>query len=182
MEQEESLKVKEPITLPSGSSIKLTEQAGVKTIIIPARGFKGKGLLTVSVILLWLFTMMAWSVLLLMMKPVYVLYSIPLWAIGLLTLFKSLKMLSLEQTLVIEGDKITMKMTRDTKGDEKEFNVKDLVVNLVEGSYYSYAGFSKRGQYPAIISNDEAFGFAERSSSEEKAWLLKYINNSLQNK
>lgn len=180
--EQETIKEKESKHLPSDSKIKLAEIQGTVSITIPAKGLKGKGLITVSVIMVWLFTMLIWSILLLMMKPINVLYSVPFWAIGLITLFKSLNMLRLEQTLIIENETIILKMRRGSKADEKQFRVKDTVVNIVEGSYYSYTGLNKRGQYPAIIYNQEAFGFAERSSSEEKAWLVSYINKLLESK
>lgn len=180
--EQETLTVTGIKLLPAGSPIRLSEEAGRFTITIPPKGLRGKGLITVSVIGVWMFTMLIWSILLLMMRPVNVLYSVPFWAIGFITLFKSLNMLRLEQTLIIERDIIRMKMNRGSKSEERQFKIVDSVVNIVEGPYYTFTGLNKRGQYPAIINDGEAFGFAERSSSDEKKWLVSYINKLLQNK
>jgi hypothetical protein len=180
--EQETLNLNETKLQPTGSAIRLVNESGTIKITIPAKGLKGKGLITVSVIGVWMFTMVIWSILLLMMKPINVLYSVPFWAIGFITLFKSLNMLRLEQTVIIENDTITMRMKRGSKSEERQFNTQDSVVNIVEGPFYSYTGLNKRGQYPAIINGGEAFGFAERSTSDEKAWLVTFINKYLHNK
>lgn len=169
-------------SVPDESNIFLESEADGHVLRIPPKGFKGKGLITLVVIVVWLFTILVWTVLLLNMKPLYVLYSIPLWAIGFWTLIKSTKILRLEQFIILNGSSITLRLKRGNIVDERQFNIKDVDVGIVEGSYYSFTGLNKRGQYPAIIYNKEAFGFAERCSATEKEWIVNFINAYLTGK
>lgn len=164
---------------PKSKNIKIKQDSGNWILSIPATGYRGKGLLTIVVIAFWMLTILIWSVLLLFMKPIYVLYSVPFWLIGIVTLLKSVKMMNLEQVIEIHHNSIRLKMKRGNILDEKEFKLDEVVIKLVEGSYYTYSGLSKRGQYPAIIKNNEAFGFAERLSIREKQWLVGFINTRL---
>ncbi len=167
------------ITDLNSKNIKIKEESGNWTISIPATGYMGKGLLTIIVISVWMLTILIWTVLLIFMKPIYALYSIPFWLIGIVTLLKSAKMLNLDQVIEIKQDTLWLKMKKGGKYDEKEFKISEVMVNLVEGSYYTYSGLSKRGQYPAIIMKNEAFGFAERLPIHEKQWLVGFINTRL---
>lgn len=169
-------------TAPNGSNITLATEGEAIVLRIPPKGFKGKGLLTMIVISVWMFTILVWTVLLLNMKPMYMLYSIPFWAIGFWTLIKSVKMLRLEQFIFLNESSITLCMKRGEIVDERQFPKKDIVVSIVEGSFYSYTGLNKRGRYPAIIYNNEAFGFAERSTANEKEWIMNLINADLTGK
>lgn len=167
---------------PPESKIKVMTDENSTILRIPAKGFKGKGLITMIVITVWMFTILVWTVLLLNMKPLYMLYSLPFWAIGFWTLIKSIKMLRLEQSIILNENSVTLRMKRGDIIEERQFLKKDIVVSLVEGSFYSYTGLNKRGQYPAIIYNNEAFGFAERSSVSEKEWLLNFVKANLTGK
>lgn len=167
---------------PPESIIKVMTDENSIILRIPAKGFKGKGLITMIVITVWMFTILVWTVLLLNMKPYYMLYSLPFWAIGFWTLIKSFKMLRLEQSIILNESSITLRMKRGGIMDERQFPKKDIVVSIVEGSYYSFTGLNKRGRYPAIILNNEAFGFAERSSASEKEWIMNFIKANLTGK
>lgn len=171
----------ETIIKPGNSNIQVNEYENSFQVIIPAKGLRGNGLLTLIVIGVWLFTILVWTIFLLFMKPVNALYSIPFWAIGLVTLVKSINMLRMEQTITLKKDSVILKIKRGNKYDERAFNIKESSVNLVEGSYYSYTGLNRRGQFPAIINNNESFGFGERCSKEEKTWLLNFITNYYKN-
>ncbi len=160
-------------------SFSVKEDNDSLSLSIPAKGFKGKGLITLIVIGFWMVTIFIWTIILLFMKPVNALYSIPFWAIGVHTLVKSLKMIRLEQAIEISGDSLIYKAKRGNHYDEKQFNIKDVKVSLVEGSYYTYSGLNKRGHYPAIIKDGEAFSFAERLSIQEKHWLVGQINTKM---
>lgn len=169
-------------TIESGvakSNIKVTDSNNKVSVHIPPKGVKGGALVTLIVIALWMFTILVWSVLLVLMKPVNVLYSLPFWAIGFWTLFKALKMIRLEQEIIIEPEHLVLKVSTASKTEEKRFEKRNVKISLIEGSYYDYTGLNKRGQYPAIIYNDEAFSFGERTSSEEKRWMVIFLNNNL---
>lgn len=161
---------------PQGSAIKLVQSVENTTLTIPAKGFKGKGLLTISFIGLWLLTILIWSVLLLAMKPVNVLYSIPFWAIGIITLVKASNILRLEQSVIIYDEHISLKLKRGHKADELSFNKDEVSISLVEGSYYNYTGLSKRGIYPAILFHENAYSFGERLTNSEKKWLVDFLS------
>lgn len=173
----ESVITKSKSSAPVTGSIKVLEQPGITTLTIPARGVRGNALVTLMVIALWLFTIMVFTVFLFLMKPVMALYSLPFWAIGIWTFLKSFSMIRLEQSIDLQKDSLTLKMKQGNKADEMSFPVKDIKISFVEGSFHTYTGLSKRGQYPAIIYKEESFGFAERCSAEEKKWLLNYIND-----
>lgn len=166
------------LSKPVNSNLEIIDKDGGLEIVIPAKGIKGKGLISIIVITVWLFTMLVWSIILFMMNPLYVLYSVPFWAIGFITLYKSLNVLRLEQRIIIKNGLISLKLKRGIKYDVKDFP-SGVVIQLVEGSYYSYSGLNRRGQYPAIIQNGEAFSFAERVNAKEKAWLISLINYHL---
>lgn len=166
-----------PHPLPQGSDIELKTSGNQTLVTIPAKGYKGKGLITLVVIILWMVTILVWSLLLLTMNPLYTLYSIPLWLIGIFSLIKSKKIITLEQQVTISAESIELNLKQGTKTDSRKFPLNKVSVSLVEGSYHSLSGLSRRGSYPAIIFEDTAFGFAERSSFEEKQWLINTINN-----
>jgi hypothetical protein len=163
------------------SRIKVTESSNQVTVTIPPKGIKGGALVTVIVIALWLFTILIWTVLLALMKPVNALYSLPFWAIGFWTLFKAIKMIRLQQEIIIDPQNVTLRMSRGSKSEERRFPGKNVNISLIEGSYYDYSGLNKRGQYPAILFNEEAFSFAERNTAEEKKWLIDFLNEKLNN-
>ncbi|MGE5457664.1 MAG: hypothetical protein ACM3RX_04855 [Methanococcaceae archaeon] len=171
----------EKIVKPEKSKIQVNENDSSIQIVIPAKGLNGKGLITLIVIGVWLFTILIWTVILLFMKPINALYSIPFWAIGLLTLFKSMNMLRIEQVITLKKDSITLKIKQGIKYDEKIFNINDSSVNFIEGSYYSFTGLNRRGQFPAIIFNNESYSFGERCSISEKSWLLNLIKEYYKN-
>lgn len=171
--------IKEKNTAPDPKIITVTESGDKILYSIPAKGIKGSGLVTMIVIMIWLLTILVWTAILLMMKPVNALYSLPLWGIGIFTLIKSLKILKLDQFIEISANEIVLRMRQGSKFDEKRFDKNSVSLSLVEGSYYSTNGLMRRGQYPAIISKDEAFGFGERLSVKEKQWLLDSIKEKL---
>lgn len=162
---------------PPAGVVLLQGPAGDTSITIPAKGARGKGLLTLVFIGLWLFTILVFTVFLFMINPVSALYSLPFWGIGFWTFFKALSVLRLKQSILLSHDTLTISMKQGNKSDEKTFPANEIKISLVEGPYYSYSGLSRRGQYPAVIYKDESFGFAERCSSGEKTWLLNFIND-----
>lgn len=159
-------------------NIKITYPENNIQLYLPPKGLKGKGLITISIIGLWLLTILIWSIFLLVLKPINVLYSVPFWAIGIFTIVKSVKILMLEQTIIIMKDSLVYRMRRGSQIDEKKFERNNISISMVEGQYYAYSGLNKRGQFPAIIFNNEAFGFAERLSTKEKLWLIDFINRN----
>ncbi|HLN53060.1 MAG TPA: hypothetical protein VK212_05085 [Lentimicrobium sp.] len=163
------------------SNIIVRESESQLKISIPPKGIKGAALVTLIVIALWMFTILVWSVLLAMVKPVNMLYSLPFWAIGFWTLLKAIKMIRLKEEIIIESEFITLRRSTGQKREERKFERKDVKISLIEGSYYDYSGLNKRGQFPAVIYNEEAFGFGERSSTDEKNWLVNFINEKLNN-
>ncbi len=169
----------ETITTPAFSNLKISQSGNGIKYTIPAKGVKGTGLVTIIVILVWLVTILVWTGILLMMKPINALYSIPLWAIGIFTLIKSLKVLSIEQSIELTPNAVIFSIRQGAKYDERKFNKDEITMSLVEGSYYSANGLMRRGQYPAIIYNEEAFSFGERLSVKEKQWLIDSIKNNI---
>ena len=171
------------LTIPdiAKSKIKITESSDQISVYIPPKGVRGGAMVTIIVIALWMFTILVWSVLLGMMKPLNILYSLPFWAIGVWTLMKALKMIRLNQEVIISSGYVILKVSMGSKNEERQFERGEVKINFIEGSYYDYTGLNKRGQFPAIIYKGEAFSFAERSSIQEKKWLVKYLNDKLNN-
>ncbi len=90
----------------SKSKIIVNDSGDQTTVRIPPKGIKGSALVTIIVIAIWMFTILIWTVLLGMMKPLNMVYSVPFWAIGVWTLVKALKMIRLRQDVVITRDKV----------------------------------------------------------------------------
>lgn len=151
------------------------------SINIPSKGFKGKGLAYVSIISFWLTTILIWSIVLVLMKPIYGLYALPFWAIGIITLIKSVKVLKLEQNVIVNESSLILQMKRGEAIEEMSFPIKGVIVELIEGTYYSYSGLNRRGVYPAIIYNEEAFGFGERLNESDKKQIVNLINRLINN-
>lgn len=164
------------ISKPSGSRIYMVRTNSELHVTIPSMVNTGKGLATLLVIALWIITVMIWTVLMLSINRNATFLAIPFWVIGILSFLKSRKILGIAQTLTITNDFIEFSVMQGSKKESTRFALDDIKVQMVEGSYYSISGLNRRGIYPAIIYNDEAFGFAERSNTFEKKWLVQSLN------
>jgi hypothetical protein len=165
------------LSKPSGSRINIASTNSGLNVTIPSMINTGKGIATLLVIALWIITVMVWTVLMLSIKPNATFLAIPFWLIGIMSFLKSRKILSIAQSLTITSDFIEFTVMQGAKKESTRFALDDIKVLMVEGSYYSVSGLNRRGIYPAIIYNDEAFGFAERSNTFEKKWLVQTISD-----
>lgn len=149
-------------------------------IDIPREGFSMKGSFTLFVILFWLMMILIWTILLSQYGIVWTLLSIPLWLLGIVTLRLSLKMIFASQQLTVDENGMTIIKNHGGKTASVSFSrqeIKDIF--LVEGSYRTFSGITRKGVYPAVISNEQAYAFGERCSNSEKQWLLETVKKSL---
>lgn len=165
------------LTKPSGSRIDLSSIDNELRVNVPSLINTGLGIITMVVIFLWLISVLIWTVLILSINPILALVAIPFWVIGILSLLKSRKILSTSQSLTVTKEFLEFSVKQGSKKESTSFPLAEINIKMVEGSYNSISGLNRRGIYPAIIYNDEAFGFAERSNTNEKRWLVQAIND-----
>lgn len=147
---------------------------------IPREGFSLKGLFTLVVIVFWLLMIMVWTILLLQYAAIWALISIPFWLLVLITLRLSLKVMLSSQEIIVNSDEITIVKKESLKTSHITLKRDDIeAVAYVEGAFKSLSGITRKGIYPAAISNNEAFGFGERCTKEEKQFLLENIKSIL---
>lgn len=153
-------------------------EPGITSLQIQREGFSYKGLFTLLIIVLWLLMIMIWTILLLQINRSLVAFSIPFWILGFVTLRLSLKVIMASQEIIVSKNEISIFKTESSKTAHITLKQQDIEsIIFVEGAYKSLAGITRKGTYPAIISNQEAFGFGERCTKEEKQFLLDTIKN-----
>ena len=169
---------------PSKSKIKVTtEGSGRYTINIPREGMSRKGFFTLFFIGLWMIMIVIWSVLLIQFGWVWLLLSLPFWALAIVALVFSARMISSTQKLEINNKELLLFKKIGDKTAHASFEIKRIQsIGLVQGAYRTLQGITRRGIYPAIIYNEEAFAFGERCSSDEKRWLVDLLQKIITDK
>jgi len=153
-------------------------EGGYTHIIIPREGFSTKSMLTLLVIGLWLFMILIWTILLLQISPWWSLLSVPFWLLGFVTLRISMRMIMSSQEIIAGKDEITLIYTEG--GLKSHISLKSSEIDSitwVEGGFKALSGISRKGIYPAVISHNEAYGFGQRCTKEEKKFLLETVKN-----
>ncbi len=157
-------------------------ETGARSFQIPAEGFSYKSLFTLLIIVLWLLLIMIWTILLFQYGGSWALISLPFWLLGIVTLRLSLKVIfATQEILVSPGDVTIIKKEGSNTSHITLKKNKIETIAFVEGAFKSLAGITKKGIYPAIISENEAFGFGERCTKDEKQFLLDSIKNIILN-
>lgn len=148
--------------------------------MIGREGFSPRGIFVLSIVVFWMLLIMAWALLLMHYGAAWSLLSIPFWAIGIATLVSVIKMLSMRQSIEIEGKRLQIKKGSGKTTAHVELPVSSISsVSMVEGTYKTLAGISRKGIYPAIIANGKAFSIGERCKQEEKQWIVDTLNSIL---
>lgn len=162
---------------PSKSKIKLTpEGSGRYTILIPREGLSAKGFFTLFFIGLWMVMILIWSILLIQFGWVYLLISLPFWALSFVAIFLSGRTVFSSQMLEINKNELLLFKTVSDKTSHASFDIPRIEsISLVQGTFRTLQGITRRGIYPAIIYKGEAFGFGERCSADEKRWLVELL-------
>lgn len=177
-----NIKPQTGITVPPGKRLKLiSEHNGGFVILISREGLSGRAVFILSVIIFWLLMIMAWAFMLAQYAVAWSLLSLPFWALGIITLLAFLKMIRLHQSVEIKGGKVLIQKTYSGVTFYADLNVKEITsVSMVEGTYKTLAGISRKGIYPAFISKGEAYGIGELCSREEKQWLVNTLKSVLE--
>lgn len=177
-----SIITKTSILNPPGKRLKIiSEHNGGFIILISREGLSGRAIFILSVILFWLLMIMAWAFMLAQYGIAWSLLSLPFWALGIITMIAFLKMIKSHQSVEIRDGKLLIQKTNNGVTSYAEISVKDISsVSLVEGTYKTLAGISRKGVYPAFISKGEAYGLGELCSREEKQWLVNTLKSVLE--
>lgn len=164
---------------PAKSKIKLlTDDAGRMSVHIPREGLSLRGSFTLLFIVFWMFMIIVWSILLMQFGMIWLLASVPFWALAITILVLSGRMIFSSQTLEMRNNELLLLKKTGGKTAHASFDIRKIeAISLVEGTYKTLAGITRRGTYPAIIYNKEAFGFGERCRSDEKYWLVTLLNH-----
>ena len=148
--------------------------------MIGREGFSPRGIFILSIVVFWMLLILAWAVLLMQYGAAWSLLSIPFWAIGIASLVSVIKMLRMQQSIEIIGKGLQIKKGSGKTTAHVEFPVSSISsVFMVEGTYKTLAGISRKGIYPAIIANGQAFAIGERCKREEKQWLVETLKSIL---
>jgi hypothetical protein len=87
------------------------------------------------------------------------------------------------QRIEIAGDRVLIYKTSGKVTAHAELLLKNISdISMVEGTYKTLAGISRKGIYPAFITNGEAFGVAELCGKNEKQWLLLFLKRFTEKK
>ncbi|MBK6347182.1 MAG: hypothetical protein IPF68_14865 [Bacteroidales bacterium] len=168
----------QPVTSNHGRIRISHPEPGTTSFEIPKEGFSYKGSFTLLIIISWLLMIMVWTILLLQFNSSLALISIPFWLLGIVTLRLSLKVIMASQEVVVSSRELTILKKEGSAIAHVTFRIKDIEkIILVEGAYKALSGITRKGNYPAVISNQEAFGFGERCTKEEKQFLLDAVKN-----
>ena len=172
------------INRPPKSKIKIvTDDIGKLAIHIPREGLSLRGAFTLIFIVFWMFMIMVWSVLLIQFGEKFLLISVPFWLLAITAFVLSGRMIFASQTLEINGDELLLLKKTGGKTAHAAFDIRKIeAITLVEGTYKTLTGINRRGTYPAIIYNKEAYSFGERCRADEKYWLLKLLNDFIDSK
>ncbi|HPG33673.1 MAG: hypothetical protein H6541_07105 [Lentimicrobiaceae bacterium] len=174
MEKETGEK-KTSLAVPDRFRVTLLPEEAVQ-IDIPKEGFSTKGFFTLFVIFFWLLMILVWTVLLMQYGLAWTLLSIPFWLLGGVTLRLSLSTILASQQLIISRQSVLLKKKQRKNTASVEFKHGEISdICLVEGTYKTLSGITRKGVYPAFISNGEAFAFGERCTNAEKQWLLDKV-------
>ncbi|MFH1121548.1 MAG: hypothetical protein V1775_17145 [Bacteroidota bacterium] len=153
-------------------------ESGVTAISIPREGFSHKGLFTLLIIVAWLLMIMVWTILLLQFNASLALISIPFWLLGIVTFRLSLKVILSSQEVLISKQELTILRKEGSRTAHVTFRCSGIEnIIMVEGAYKALSGITRKGTFPAVIHNQEAFGLGERCTKEEKQFLLNTIKN-----
>ena len=148
--------------------------------MIGREGFSPRGIFILSIVVFWMLLILAWAALLMQYGAAWSLLSIPFWAIGIASLVSVIKMLRMQQSIEIIGKGLQIKKGSGKTTAHVEFPVSSISsVSMVEGTYKTLAGISRKGIYPAIIANGQAFAIGERCKREEKQWLVETLKSIL---
>ncbi|MBV2247390.1 MAG: hypothetical protein KUL83_09520 [Lentimicrobium sp.] len=169
---------------PAKSKIKIImEEPGKLSVHIPREGFSLRGFFTLLFNVFWMFMIVIWSILLMQFGYIWLLASVPFWALAITIFILSVRMIFSSQTLTINHRELLLLKKQNGKTAHAIFDIRKIEsIGLVEGTYKTLTGITRRGTYPAIIYNKEAFGFGERCRSEEKRWLIDLLNNFIATK
>jgi len=162
---------------PEGSRLQISEPSpGVTRLSIPREGFSLKGLFILSVIFFWMLMILAWMLLLIPLGWGWALLSLPFWLLSFISLRIVWRMLFSYQSAEAGNGSLTLRKTTGKVTATAVFNLDEIeAVMLVEGTYRTLAGISRKGIYPAIIRNGEAFSVGERCSRSEKQWIFEVL-------
>lgn len=149
-------------------------------LLIDREGFSPRGIFVLSLVVFWLLMILAWAFMLLQYSAAWSLLSLPFWAIGLATLVSVIKMLRIRQSIEIKNKGIQIKKGSGKSMAHVELPLSSISsVSLVEGTYKTLAGISRKGIYPAIIADGKAFAIGERCKREEKQWIVDTLKSIL---
>jgi hypothetical protein len=148
--------------------------------MIAREGFSVRGILVLSLIVFWLMLIFAWAFMLLQYGIAWSLLSLPFWALGIVTLINVIKVLLQRQSVEITNGMLQIRKSRGNATAHVELPLKNISsVSLVEGTFKTITGISRKGVYPAFIANGEAFGIGERCTRAEKQWLVQTLQSIL---
>lgn len=163
---------------PGKSKIEYSIQDGKLIVRIPQEGFSLRGTLTLGFIVFWMFMIMIWSTLLIQFGWVWLLASLPFWAMAVILMVMAIRVIFSSQVVEVDHSELLLLKTSGGKTAHASFNTAKLhAISLVEGTYKTLFGISRRGTFPAIIFRNEAFGFGERCMPDEKFWLVNLLNS-----
>lgn len=172
-----SLKTQYELNTPPGKKIKLLSHSDSEvSMLIKREGLTLRSGFILTVILFWLLMIALWAFMLFQHGPAWSLLSLPFFALGILTLYTTLKMIRNHQRIEIARDKVFIYKTSGKVTAHAELLLKNISdISMVEGTYKTLAGISRKGIYPAFITKGEAFGVAELCGKNEKQWLLEFL-------
>lgn len=148
--------------------------------MIGREGLSPRGIFILSIVVFWMLLILAWAVMLLQYGVAWSLLSLPFWAIGIATLTSMIKMLRMRQSVEIVENGLQIKKGSGKTIAHVEIPISSISsVSMVEGTYKTLAGISRKGIYPAIISNDQAYAIGERCKREEKQWIVDTLKSIL---
>ena len=148
--------------------------------MIGREGFSPRGIFVLSIVVFWMLLILAWAFMLLQYGVAWSLLSLPFWALGIYTLVSVIKMLRMRQSVEIKGKGLQIKKSSGKTTAHVELPLSSISsVSLVEGTYKTLAGISRKGIYPAIIANGQAFAIGERCKREEKQWIVDTLKSIL---
>ena len=148
--------------------------------MIGREGFSSRGIFILSIVVFWMMLILAWALLLMQYGAAWSLLSIPFWAIGIATLVSVIKMLRMRQSVEITGKGVQIKKGSGKTTAHVELPASTISsVAMVEGTYKTLAGISRKGIYPAIIASGQAFAIGERCKRDEKQWIVDTLKSIL---
>ncbi|MBW6492168.1 MAG: hypothetical protein K0B15_13355 [Lentimicrobium sp.] len=168
--------------LPPGGRLRLNfENHGKIMIFIGKEGFTGKAVFGLSIIIFWLLLIIAWAFMLFQYGFAWSLIAIPFLGLGAYTLITMIEKMNSHQSVKIDENKVLIQKIQSKKTSYVELPLSSITsVSLVEGTYQTLAGISRKGIFPAFISQGKAFGIGELCSNDEKQFLDKFLKSILE--